>query len=190
MGPIYAETSETLSWASGNASRTIGTGANLSTTRPQQILMASLTISGTEYPLSLLTNRDYQAISSKTMTSTIPFYLAYNPTFTTAFGTLYLYPVPSGAVSLLLTSLKPIADITGAGTLAFPPGYEDAFVTNLAVRFADGEFAADISPGLRQEALDARVRIARLNDITQEMMPDYMAPGLECGGDYVNRWTN
>lgn len=188
MGLLYFETSESLTWATGQASRTIGTGGNLSTSRPQLILSAYLTVSGAEHPLTVITNQAYQAIDTKTLTSSIPQYLAYNPTFTTSLGTLYIWPTPSTALTLLLTSMKPLADITGAGTITLPPGYEDAIVSNLAVRFADGDFATQIPQTLRDDAMYARESIARANWVTQELWPDYMATGLN-GGDDIGRYT-
>lgn len=183
IGPIHSETTEALTWAAGQASRTIGTGGSLDTSRPQQILQASITVDSIEHPIDVITHQAYQAKTDKTLTSTIPYELAYNPTFATGRGTLFMYPIPSGALTLNLTSLKPLTAIVGASSALFPPGYDDAFVLNLAVRFADGEFAATIPQSLRDLAVDALVTLERLNDITEEMQPDPMTPGL-CGGSW------
>lgn len=178
VGPIYAETTESLTWASGQASRTIGSGGNLDTARPIQILRAALTVSAIDYDLDLITHQEYQAKQDKSTTSELPTQLAYNPSFASSRGALYMYPVPSAAVTLLLTSKKPITDIVGASAVTFPPGYDDAFVLELTVRFADGEYAANIPDSLRQMAIDAKAALIRLNDITEPMYPDPMAPGF------------
>lgn len=189
LGPVYFETNESLTWVGGNASRTIGVSGDLNTSRPLKILKASITVSGVDYPLTLATNQEYQMISSKTLSITLPELLAYNPTFASSLGTLYLWPIPSGSVTLLLTSYKPLTALTGAGTVTLPPGYEDAIVLCLAVRFADGDFASQISPGLRKQADDA-LRSLIVNNVTQEpMIMDSMAPGMTSWDNDYTRYT-
>lgn len=178
LGPVFCETNESLTWADAQASRTIGTGGNLATDRPQEILFAQLRVGTVDYDLEIITFQEYQAIANKSETSTLPQYLAYNPAFTSSLGSLYMWPVPNGAQTLLLTSKKPLAAAVGASTVVLPPGYEDAITLCLAVRFADGDFAAEISPGLRMEAKDAFRALVIANIVVQPSTIDPLTPGL------------
>lgn len=184
MGTIYFETTESLSWASGNASRTIGASGNLDTARPLKILSAQFRdASNNDFDLQIITHQQYQSLFDKgSLTSDFPLYLAYNPTNASNLGTLFLYPTPSATITLRLTSWKPFAVITDAtATIALPPGYEDAITPNLAVRFGDGEFAADVSPGLRSQAIQSKRALVWMNIQSQPMQPDGMAPSGNSG---------
>lgn len=136
LGPVYSETVDSLTWTSGNASRTIGTGGDFVVSRPLDIIAAQYRDAASmDYTLSIVTHREYQEIATKTLQDAIPGYLAYNPTYPT--GTLFLWPIPSSTITLRLTSRKPLAALTGAGTVSLPPGWEDAVVNNLAWRLCD-----------------------------------------------------
>lgn len=179
LGPLYFETTESLTWASGSASKTIGVSGDLNTSRPQQILMAQYRDSASvDNPISIITHQAYQGLPDKASTGS-PISLAYNPTFSSSLGTLFLYPTPSDSVTLRLTSLKPLAAITDqTATVTLPPGYEDAIVLNLAIRLASGEYAANLNPLLIEDARNAKRAIVTLNDTVNEIWPDYLAPGM------------
>lgn len=189
LGPVFFETSETLTWASGQASRTIGVGGDLDTARPQDVFSAQIRIGTEDYDLEIITFQEYQAISNKSETSTLPQFLAYNPAFAAGLGGLYMWPVPSGAQTLLLTSKKPLATAVGASNVVLPPGYEDAITLNLAVRFADGDFSADISQGLRMDAKDAFRSLVIANIILQPSTIDPLTPGLSRGYSSGRGWN-
>ncbi len=177
-GAIYEETLDSVTWASGNASRTIGSGGNLAVARPQKILSASYRVSDQDYPLEIITHQAYQAISDKATTSEYPRWLAYNPTFTSSLGTLFMWEVPSASLALRLLSLKPLTVVSDqTATVALPPGYEDMIVYNLAKRIAS-TFGRSLAPEDQQQAIDSLAAIIRANDVTELMWPDSMAPGL------------
>lgn len=189
VGPIFAETTENLTWASGQSSRTIGTSGNLNTARPQQILEASVTISNVDYDLTLLTNQEYQAISNKTLTSALPQYLAYNPLFTSSLGTLYMWPIPSGSTTLLLTSTKPLAAVSALSTtVTLPPGYAEAIRYGLAQRF-EAYFGVPPSSFISMMAAKTKKTLFISNLVQQSMQMDPMAPGQGPGGDDIRRYT-
>lgn len=189
LGPVYGETVESLTWATGQATRTIGVSGNLNTARPQQILRASATISTVDYDLSLISNQEYQAIPIKTQTGSIPLALAYNPTFASSLGTLYMWPVPSSAVTLLLTSIKPLAAVSAlSGTVTLPPGYAEALRYNLAVRYAS-YFGAQLDGFIVKQAADTKRNLLISNMSQQPMSLDPMVPGSGPFGDDVRLWT-
>lgn len=190
MGPIFSETADSLTWTSGNASRTIGTGADFSVSRPQKILSAFYRDSSSkDSELPVWTHQEYQAIGDKTTTGSIPGLIAYNPTFAAGFGTLFIYPVPTASVTIRLVSLKPLSDLTGAGTVSLPPAYEDAIVLNLALRLADGDYGAQVSPLMVRMAALAKRAILESNLVQQPMQMDSLAPGQGNGYASGSGWV-
>ncbi len=189
IGPVYGETAESLTWATGQATRTIGVSGNLNTARPQKILAAAATISTVDYPIPLITDQEYQAISNKTQTSSIPLFLAYNPTFASSLGTLYMWPVPSSAITLLLTSVKPLTAVSAlSGTVTLPPGYSEALRYNLALRYAS-YFGAQLDPFIVKHAADTKRNLIVSNMEPQPMQMDPLMPGSGPYGDDVRLWT-
>lgn len=179
LGPIYGEVSESLTWASGNASRTIGSGGDLNTDRPQQIKLAQYRdANNVDLPIDMWTHFEYQQIEDKATTGAEPEVLAYNPTFTSARGTLYMYPVPTANITLRLTSIKLLASISsGSDTISLPPGYEDAILWNLILRLC-GEYGVPVDPYWAQQAYESKKALEQINSDPPTMMPDYLAPGV------------
>lgn len=189
LGPLFFETTESLTWTDAAASMTIGTSGGFNTSRPQEILAAQIRSGTQDYDLIILSHREYQAIPDKATTSTLPTHIAYNPTFASSLGTLFMWPVPSGAQTFRLTSKKPLADAVGASTVVLPPAYEDAIVLNLAVRFGDGDFPTVIPDGLRRLAADAFRTILISNIVQQPAGIDPLTPGAGCGYNGRAGWN-
>lgn len=187
MGPIYGQVAESLTWTASQVSRTIGTSGNFNTDRPQQIVLAQYRDSNsvdTEIPV--LTFDEYQRIPDKATTGAAPQVIGYNPTYSSAQGTLYVYPVPTAEFTLRLTSIKLLASISDAtATLTLPPGYEDAFVWNLVARLCS-EYGIAIQPYWAQQAYESKKALEQMNSAPPQMWPDYLAPGMTTyGGDPV-----
>ena len=173
---VPSRTIETLSWASGNASRTIGSGANLNTARPLRIEQAYIRDGNTDYPLDLVSVVDYEAIYDKTVTNSLPRYLAYNPTATA--GTLYMWPVPSASVTLGLVSFKPFTAPAIGDTLAMNPGYNRMLRYNLAIELAPeyGKQAPQEVIAIAESTKDA---LRNLNLVVPQMGFDGAIPGVD-----------
>lgn len=188
IGPIHFETTESLTWASGNASRTIGTGGNFNTARPEKIIAAYYRdSSNTDLPLDLISHQEYQSIYDKTL-SGAPLAIAYNPTIASGFGTLYAWPTPDASFTLQLTSYKPFTTISDqTATVTLPSGYEAALVYNLAV-LVSSYFGRDPSGITEREARKTKAAIKRANVVPQPMMPDSGTPGVR-GADSIRIWT-
>ncbi len=154
-------TKEELSWASGNASRTWGSGGNFSTARPLRLLNAAILSGGVEYPLKVLTPQEWADTAQKTLTSTIPTRVYLDPTMTTA--TVYLWPVPSATVTFVPYSEKPLtAFALSSTTFTFPPGYYRALRYNLAIEIAT-EYGKAVSAEVAKIAGDSKEIIQRAN---------------------------
>lgn len=180
-GAIYADTLDSLTWTAGSASMTIGTGGNFNVTRPQVVKGAWYRdASNVDYELQVVSFADYQEERLKTLQVTIPYVLGWSPDFSTARGTLYIWPVPVADFTFRLLSMKPLADLTGAGTVSLPPGYEDAIVMNLAVRLAD-IYGSEVSVVTAALADAAKKAIVEANVHFDLPRMDPLAPGQRSG---------
>ena len=146
---------------------TIGSAGNINTDRPVKIERAGLIIAGetVEHLVKVLdTMAEYADISDKASASSIPYILFYDPAF--ALGKIYLYPVPDAANPLVLYRWTPFTSIATVNTsVTFPPGYEIAFINNLAVHLAAEQMGVlnQATAMLAEKSLDAiRAKNARV----------------------------
>ena len=160
---VYSIAQISNTWPAATTSRTIGSGGNFTNTRPKRIDSAFVQdSSGFKYPIEILRSREpYDAFTDPTSASTLPEYLFYDPDY--PLGVIYLYPVPSAAVTLLLNvweTLQSFALLTTA--LDLPPGYQRAIEFNLAVEWAH-EFGRKLPPEVIQIARESKAAVRSLN---------------------------
>lgn len=146
-------------------SRTIGVGGNFNTSRPSFIERAYIedqSVTPTqEYPLDVITDVEWAAIPRKDETAAIPRRMHASGSF--PLETLYFFPVPTVAHKVVLYSKKPLTAIASANTsISFPPGWEEAFVYNLARRQGP-EYGKSLSPEALDTAVDSLAIIKRKN---------------------------
>lgn len=128
---IYVRTQETLTLVAGTASYS---STGLSGGRPVRVDSAFVRIDGADYPLTIATDAEYQAIPNKTVQATPE---AVYPRMSYPNATFYFYPVPSEAMTCYLTMDRELTSTLSLSTsFALPPGYEEAVVANLAVLIA------------------------------------------------------
>src|SRR5574343_577293 len=132
---IYANVQETKALTSGVASYTWGTGGDINTERPIDLLDQTYIRSGDiDYTVELITQPEYNAIPNKS-TSSRPDKIFFDPKM--AFAYVYFYPVPDSAYVVYLTSLKAVTELTdGANTVYLPQETLAALKWNLAVELA------------------------------------------------------
>lgn len=144
--PYIARTTWTISATKGTLASpyTVGSGGDINVTRPSlpndiRVRYQNIAVSPTlELPLTLLTDRAWQAIPQKDLTSPLPTSAYYSPTYANNLGSLYLWFVPTQ------TSLQGVlyapAQLGQFGslsdTIVLPPGYKLFMQENLAVMFA------------------------------------------------------
>ena len=160
---VFATTTQTLTWPAGQASQTLGPTGDLVGTRPVTLDPSTyFVVNGVSYPVQLLNDDQYNAIPSKTVTSTLPEFVYVNPTFPDA--TLTLYPVPSQDIEFHFVSVAPLSQPVSLTTeLAFPPGYLRAFAYNLALEIAP-EFGVQPSQDVRRIAVTSKRNLKRINN--------------------------
>ncbi len=165
---VFASVKESFSLTATQSLYTWGSGGNITTTRPHQILGAFIRDSGgTDIPVRIVSEGEYRNISTKA-TPGRPEYLFYHPLF--PLGAIYLYPTPQDTETMWLESLKPFTETSSFGTVAdtisFPPNYEEAIVYNLAVRIAP-EYGVSMSKEAVEIATNSYNSIVILNASSQ-----------------------
>lgn len=162
---VYEIRQEALSWPASTASQTIGDGATLDTHRPTRIEPGSFfrDSNNIDYPVKIISNRSvYDAFPDKTIETSIPEYIFYNPSV--SWGTLYAYPVPNQALTLYLNSWMPLTvfdTLTEAHIL--PPGYQRMIAYNLAKEL-EAETGLPMPMGARQIASESLALVKRHNN--------------------------
>lgn len=182
---VYQVQQDAYSWASGNASRTIGAGGDFNTARPTKVAEEGNFFrdgsTSIDYPLSWLGDRDsYDRILLKSATSSYPQWLFVDTGF--PLMTLYVWPVPTQTLSLHLNNWKPLQSFTTLTTdLALPYGYQVAIEYNLAIFFAPFfGTAAKISDDVRKIATTSKQAIRSVNtpDLVARLDPAILGRGV------------
>jgi hypothetical protein len=168
---------------------TIGVGADLDTSRPPMIVgCAALQNAGlateVEIPRGLLTPDAYEAIQVKRITNALFTDLYYQPTFSSDYGQIYLWPIPSETTYKLVLyrpeQLSGFADLDTDYDL--PPGAEEAIQYNLALRLLPGFAVPDsVKQEVRMLALSSLATFKRGNTTLTDLATD---PALTSNNRY------
>jgi hypothetical protein len=125
---LYYTTQESLTMT-GAEYYTIGSGGDLNTVRPASIRGAW----HADWPVKIVTEDRYRQIRMLTATGATVESIWYSPEFPLG----KIYPWPLGGATLRIDTLKPLTEPTTITTeTVFPPEYDEAIKTNLAVRLA------------------------------------------------------
>lgn len=158
---IYNIVRETFTLVANTQSYTIGSGATFNTSRPQKIENALIKDGDIEYPVNVVGLDEWAAITDKTTSSDLPLTLYCEGSYPN--DTIYLWPVPSEANTLVLHSWKPLTQLSGLSTsLSLPPGYERALRSNLAIELCP-QFGKEPSGVLMKIAMESKANIKRMN---------------------------
>jgi len=165
---VFASIKESFSLIATQSLYTWGTGGNITTTRPHQILGAFVRDSSNfDHPVGIISEGQYRNISSKA-TAGRPEYLFYHPLY--PLGAIYVYPTPQDIETMWLESMKPFTETSSfavvTDTIAFPPNYEEAIVYGLAVRIAP-EYGVSMSAETAKIATDSYDALVILNASNQ-----------------------
>lgn len=173
---LWAVSREVFDLVSGQAEYLIGDdpAADWRAPMPTELTQAGYVFTSTnpevEEPFYILTDQEWQAVSPKDLQSTNPYNCWYQPSTKTGLvstmGTFTAWPVPLDEtikVALYIyMQLRQVSDPTA--TVVFPPGYQTAVETNLAVRLA-ARFPkrAQLSPITERLALTSLGRLKASN---------------------------
>lgn len=161
---VYSRREEVFVLPTGQQSYTVGTGADINTTRPVKIESAKMR-DPNDNDLDVYVCRSYQDyadIITKNVSSTLITAVYYDATVPT--GTLYVWPTLSANTYRLVlwmwTTLSEYASLDDV--IVLPPGYERALRTNLAVELGP-RYGRQISVALAKAAMDSKNQLKRLN---------------------------
>lgn len=145
---IPYRTRESLTLTAGVNPHTIGSGGTLNTTQPTDIHSLVIVSDSTNYPLTQVSVDHLDRFSS---VAGMPRQFSYERGLTT--GSIYFDRAPDQAYSVFLRTLKALTGFAALTTEDdLPNEYEEAIVTNLAVR---------IAPMFNKEPSQATVEVAR-----------------------------
>jgi hypothetical protein len=169
----YTNTTVTASLPAATTSLTIGVAQSLNTARPVRLEHGCfVTSGGIDYPLTVISEAQYNAIEDKDLSGSWPsvcFYDTGSPT-----GNVYFWPTGACTVSLLVqTQVSQWA--TAATDVTLPPGYQRFFQFALMEEVA-GKFGRQLTPLQMRHATTSRRAIKRAN---------FRVPQLDMGGRQV-----
>lgn len=181
---VFASIKESFTLVPTQSLYTWGTGGNITTTRPHQILGAFVRDSSNiDHPVRTISEGQYRIISSKT-TAGRPEYVFYHPLY--PFGAIYLYPTPQDIETMHLESLKPFTETSSfnlvTDTISFPPNYEEPLVYNLALRLAP-EYGVKMSAEAVKIATDSYDALIVLN-ASNQVEPIRLSLPIDSRGGY------
>ncbi len=162
--------------AVNTASYTIGPGGVVNTTRPLNIVQAYIRDTNSNDFLLTIQSRDrWNEIGNKgaLITSQIPTDLFYDPQY--PLGVINIFPTPLLPYTLFYDSQQNQVSSTALTTpISMPPGYERAYVLNLALELEAQGFPCLLDDKaylrLTNNASDAKAAIKRTN--IQEVIAD------------------
>lgn len=165
---VFCTIDNTVTWPSGQSTQTIGpTGDFAVNPCPLEIDDATYyAISNISYPLTLINEAQYNSITLKSSTSTLPqvLYAEKVPGLTENQIRMKLWPVPTQDIELHVISVSQLYQITDeTDVLYYPPGYLRAIKYNLAVELAP-EFGVEASRTVKRIAQESKRNIKRINN--------------------------
>jgi len=162
---IYSEVTEDLTLVASQRVYTMGSGGDLNTTRPIEILNMTWKDETPnpdyELPIEIVPQAQYKYEPTKGTTSNIitKAYVNYGyPLVSISF-----YPVPDEANKVSITSNKPLTTYTSLSTtLSLPEGWLEALEYNLALRVRPS-YGVPLDPAIQQIAVESKGNIKRQN---------------------------
>lgn len=141
---IFTPVDQAFTLTPGTAAYALGPTGVWVGVRPIQIDQVRVTYQTITYQVDVLDNVRFNAIPYPAQTGILPIWFNYDPAVPN--GTVRLWPVPTQAIPIIVTSNQQLAQIPLLSTiLVLPPGYKRAIRYNLA-KDLQGEFGAPLSP--------------------------------------------
>jgi hypothetical protein len=145
---------------------------------------------GNKYQVDVVPLDKWNLVNTSQANSDIPDTIYYEPTY--PYGTMRVYPTPNTPWTLAWTSYLQLDRFENSNAaLTLPPGYEDAIVTNLAIRLKPYFHTAVLDPDLQRSASEAKAAVKRSNmrAVTAVMDPEIVSRGNTVYNIYTDRPT-
>jgi hypothetical protein len=167
----------------------VGIGQTVNIDRPMWINAISFLIPGSspaiEVPIGMMDEDAFSSLSIKGLPSALPTQSFYQTNLADAHGTLFLWPQPQSLSIVLYTPQAVGVPASLDSILQGPPGYQDAFLYQLALRFCS-PFGVQIPPLLPRMASAAFENMKKPNVDPGAMSVDpALVPGLGAGWNYL-----
>lgn len=165
---------------------TIGSSGDINTTRPDNIIQAWVRDSNNlDYPMRVVPQNVWNDIVTKGNTSQIPQVLFYDPQY--PLGIVNIFPVPLAAYTLRFNAILQQSTFSSLPmSLSVPPGYERAYITNVALEMMGAGFPCLLKDKeyvrLVENASEAKANIKRKN--LKEVIAEYDGEILVRGVPY------
>lgn len=180
---IYQVKYETFSLTSGVATYTIGTGGVFNTDRPDRIQGGYVSLSGSDYPFTVISPEQWNEITFKSITSTWPSALRYDASV--PLGVINLYPVPNGG-TITLNAYKALQNFSAiTDVVVLPRGYDRAITYNLAIELAP-EYQTTVTPEVAKIARDSKASIQMINAKRDVLELDSAFAGRQVQGNILS----
>jgi len=167
---VYSTQEQIFTWPANTTSRTLGQTGDFVGNRPVGLDDSTYFKdpgSGISYGLRIINQEQYNAIALKTATSTFPQLIWLNMDMPNV--SMYVYPVPTRDLEFHFVSISELTQVNDLFTnIIFPPGYQRAFVFNLAVEMCM-EFGIEPPPTVKRIAMASR-RTLKSNNSPMDVM--------------------
>jgi len=170
----HASTFQNVSWAAAVPSKTIGSGGDVSATRPVDVLAAVWEVNNVTYPIDLIDGTDWLELDPDDLTGT-PECLFFDAAY--PLGVLKIWPIPDNAGTLKIQSPYPFAAYALGDTISLPPGLERAITYNLAIELAP-EYQIEPSQVVVALARDSKADVKRNNLKVPRLKLPQNLPGM------------
>ncbi len=162
----------TFTIPSGVLNFTIGPTGDIVAQRPVYIEAMNYVVPGSapevETVMAPMNDDQFNALSIKELSSSLPTQYYYNTSFTLPNGVMFVWPTPTQDVKVYVYAKQgPAVPAALSSSVTGPAGYQDAFMYQLALRLCT-PFAMPVPPLLPGLAAEAYAKIKRAN----------MQPGL------------
>lgn len=158
---VFTKVDQTFALIPGTATYTVGPTGTWVGFRPIDIDTVRVLYQTIVFPVGFLDNDRFNAIAYPAQTGALPLQYTYDATATN--GTVMVWPVPTTAMPIILSSNQQLTQIaTAQTTLTFPPGYAKALRFCLARDLGD-EYETALSPEGMRIAASAFGHIKRAN---------------------------
>lgn len=173
---VWNQLPQQFNTVAGQASYSIGPLQNFNTVKPIRINDAYSTVNGLNYPIKIVSQKFYDAITLKTQQAQIPENLLFvngNQT-----GIITIYPVPSAIIQINLNidvQFTSVSDVNAP--LLLPVGYA-GMLTYLLAEELCAEYGTDVPMMVMKKSIEYKAAIQRMNsDTLTEVNFDYALTG-------------
>lgn len=159
---VWDKPTQTFALVPGQQNYTIGFGSNFNVERPERIIDAYISDNGISYPVAIVSQEYFDALSYKGQPSPYPCYLLYQNQ--PAAGNIILWPVPNKAVSLTINAGPQYTPFVALSDVINWPLGHARMVRYLLAKDLATEYGVTLSNEFRDSMSDAVGAVKRLNN--------------------------